>query len=204
MSALAIITHFTPSPTAVTILGIIVVSSTLIALAAILLLHLLPTGYNPIHNAVSDYGVGRYHVLYQTEAVFLGIAGYAVFAASASTAKPQNIYVLAFLSLFATARVIIAFFPTDLPRQPRTQTGRVHGALAFIGFLSVAAAAVLFKGTLLDQAVGLVLGLATTIMVLSLNLPSLRRVFGLAERVFYACTISWLLVLGIELLLLVH
>ena len=36
----------------------------LIYVAVVLALHVLPTGYDPRHNAVSDYGVGRYGPLF--------------------------------------------------------------------------------------------------------------------------------------------
>src|SRR5690242_9407934 len=35
----------------------------LIYVGVIVVLHFLPTGYSPVHNAVSDYGAGRYSSL---------------------------------------------------------------------------------------------------------------------------------------------
>lgn len=37
----------------------------LIYVAVVLALHVLPTGYDPRHNAVSDYGVGTYAPLFR-------------------------------------------------------------------------------------------------------------------------------------------
>ena len=34
--------------------------ATAVQAVALIALHLLPTGYNPVRDAVSDYGVGRY------------------------------------------------------------------------------------------------------------------------------------------------
>jgi hypothetical protein len=39
-------------------LGGIVIAGSLVCLGSVVLLHFLPTGYNPIRNLVSDYGVG--------------------------------------------------------------------------------------------------------------------------------------------------
>jgi hypothetical protein len=40
--------------------------------AALVILHLLPTGSNPIRDAVSDYGVGRYRGWFWDSAVAAG------------------------------------------------------------------------------------------------------------------------------------
>ena len=37
--------------------------------AALIVLHVLPTRYNPIRDAVSDYGVGRYRAWFWLQAV---------------------------------------------------------------------------------------------------------------------------------------
>ena len=40
--------------------SIIAALATAVQAVALIMLHLLPTGYNPVRDAVSDYGVGRY------------------------------------------------------------------------------------------------------------------------------------------------
>jgi hypothetical protein len=46
--------------TLVETLSIIAALFTALQTAALIVLHVLPTGYNPIRDAVSDYGVGPY------------------------------------------------------------------------------------------------------------------------------------------------
>lgn len=41
---------------------------------ALIVLHVLPTGYNPIRDAVSDYGVGPYRAWFWLQAVAGGVA----------------------------------------------------------------------------------------------------------------------------------
>lgn len=41
-------------------------------------LHLAPTGYSPLRNAVSEYGVGAYAHWYQAQAAAAGLAGLAL------------------------------------------------------------------------------------------------------------------------------
>jgi uncharacterized membrane protein len=164
----------------------------------------LPTGYNPIRNAVSDYGVGKYRVLHRVAVLSLAAAGYALAFASTSSAKPESDVVIGFLLVFAIARTIIPFFPTDIEGQTLTARGRVHWALAMIAFASLAFAAAYYTGSVLDDAVGWVVVVAAGLLIVSLVLQRLRirKVLGLFERVFYFSMICWFLVTGIELILL--
>jgi hypothetical protein len=190
--------------TQIAVLGEIVVACSLICLASILILHALPTGYNPIRNAVSDYGVGKYRVWHRVAVLSLAAAGYALAVASTSSVKPESDVVIGFLLVFAIARTIIPFFPTDIEGQTLTTRGRVHWALAIIAFTSVAFAAAYYEGTILDDAVGWVVVVAACLLIVSLVLQRLRirKVLGLFERVFYFSMICWFLVTGIELILL--
>jgi len=108
---------FVLTSTTVRLLGGIVIAGSLLCLASILLLHALRTGYNPIRNAVSDYGVGKYRVWHRTAVLSLAAAGYALAVASTSSVKPESDVVIGFLLLFAIARTIIPFFLTVIEGQ---------------------------------------------------------------------------------------
>jgi hypothetical protein len=47
-------------------LSIIAAAAMAISTGALLLLHIVPTGYNPIRDAVSDYAIGSYRALFWT------------------------------------------------------------------------------------------------------------------------------------------
>ena len=53
------------------VLGAIAVVGAVVCLGSIVVLHVLPTGYNPVRNAVSDYGVGPYRRWYHAQRVTL-------------------------------------------------------------------------------------------------------------------------------------
>jgi hypothetical protein len=167
-------------------------------------LHFLPTGYDPVRNAVSDYGVGRYRIWHRIAVISLAASGFATAAASFGTTKPEPTVVIVFLIVFATARVLIPLFPTDVEGQPLTRTGRIHWALAITAFAALAAAAGFFRGTRLDDAIGWVVIGTAVFMIFTLLAPRLRRILGLAERLFYLSMICWFLITGIELVLLAH
>ena len=182
-------------------LGGIVIAGSLVCLASLVLLHFLSTGYDPIRNPVSDYGVGRYRIWHRIAVLSLAAAGFATAIASIGTIKPEPALVIVFLSVFAVARILIPLFPTDLEGQPHTRTGRVHWVLAITAFASLAIAAGVFKGTSLDDMVGRVVYSTAVFMIVVLCLPRLRRIFGFAERLFYFSMICWFLITGIELVL---
>jgi hypothetical protein len=183
-------------------LGGIVIAGSLVCLGSVVFLHFLPTGYDPIRNAVSDYGVGRYRIWHRIAVVALAAAGFAAAIASTGTIRPEPGLVIAFLSVFAIARILIPLFPTDLEAQPHTRTGRVHWVLAITAFASLATAAGFFKGTSLDDIVGWVVVGTAVFMIVVLCVPRLGRILGFAGRLFYFSMISWFLVTGIELVLL--
>jgi hypothetical protein len=166
------------------------------------LLHFLPTGYDPIRNAVSDYGVGQYRIWHRIAVVSLAAAGFATAIASAGMIRPEPGSVIVFLGVFAIARILIPLFPTDVEGQPHTRSGRVHWVLAITAFASLATAAGFFKGTALDDVIGWVVVSTAIFMIIALCAPRLRRVFGFAERLFYFSMICWFLITGVELVLL--
>jgi hypothetical protein len=198
--AVVILAFFLTSATVV--LGGVTVAGSLVCLGSVLFLHFLPTGYHPIRNAVSDYGVGRYRIWHRVAVVSLAAAGFATAIASLGTIRPEPASVVAFLCVFATARVLISLFPTDIEGQPRTRTGRAHWVLAITAFASLAAAAGFFRSTDLDDVIGWIVVSTAVLTILVLCVPRLRgRIFGLVERLFYFSMICWFLIVGVELLL---
>jgi hypothetical protein len=48
--------------------SVIAIVATAVQLAALVALHVLPPGYSPVSDAVSDYGVGRYRSVFWLQA----------------------------------------------------------------------------------------------------------------------------------------
>jgi len=177
--------------------------------AALLRAHLAPTGYSPIRDAVSDYGVGSSsRSYYRVLVVGLGVGALLFAAALWHYGGTSGVL---WLAAFAVARLAIAYFPTDLPDGRSTATGRVHRFLAIAAFATIAFAAPLVSNSLAEHHVWQ--GLGGTLRLLA-NLVSFaaiatlfvgvvpnlrRRIFGLVERAFYAAAIAWLLVGAIGL-----
>lgn len=179
-------------------------------LAVLVWLHLLPTGYRPIRNAVSDYGVGRSAPLYRAQTSACAVSALLLAAALSAGADPAPTLVIVLLVVFAAARIAIPWFPTDLDRAQPTRTGRIHVLLAGLAFGSIAWAAASLPdrvdwpgvhGTLVA------LGWAVVVLAVACGLCMSRALhratepfFGLVERLFYAAMLAWLAVVAAQLL----
>ena len=178
---------------------------------ALLTLHVLPTGYSPRSDAVSDYGIGRYRGWFWAQAVAGAVAGLALAIALAETTPPIPTLVVVMLLVSAVARFLIPLFPTDQNGSRfRTIPGTIHMILAIVIFASLIIAASRFgsavehdaawqsvKGWL--AALPWVMTGAAIGILLALRAPRLKRKFGLIERLFYVSSIAWLLIVSIEL-----
>lgn len=180
--------------------------------AALVLLHVLPTHYAPIRDAVSDYAIGRYRAGFWVFTTAGAVSGFALALALSQSSPPKPTLTIAMLTLSGAARLLIPLFPTDQDGgRFQTVTGTVHMILAIAIFASIAVAASNLGGTLGQEpawqdAKGFVDGwlpwvitataVATGIAIVA---PRLQRVFGLIERLYYVSSIAWFLVVSIEL-----
>ncbi len=191
-------------------LAILALAATLACVAALVYLHTLPTGYRPLTDAVSDYGVGPYKLWYRMQASALGSAGILLAGALWSGVDPAPIRPIGLLVVFGLARLAIPSYPTDLDLTKPTPTGRIHIRLAGVAFVTIALAAVtLHSAVRHDPAwagiaqllgwLGWAVAVTTVATVVTVRVPALRQRFGLVERLLYAAMIAWFLVVTIHL-----
>jgi hypothetical protein len=169
----------------------------------------LRTGRNPVRDAVSDYGAGPYRLFYTVLVCSLGAGALLLLIALArGTGVPSG--GLIWLGVYAVARIAIAFFPHDLEGKPVTSVGRVHLALAAAAFTAIAFAAWDLAPALRDEpgwdgAESLIDALRWAVVLTAVAtlaarviLPLRRVAFGLVERLLYAASVAFLLVVSIE------
>jgi hypothetical protein len=184
-----------------------------VAVQAVLLvtLHVLPTKYDPVHDAISDYGVGQYRGYFWAQLVAGGSACIAL-AVSLGSLHPY-VPTVAVLMLVANgaARFLMPAFPTDQSGSRfQTVRGTVHMLLAIVAFGGLAAAATGLGGLVdhyvqwqgakgLIETLGWVVLAGAIACALALVGPRLKPIFGLIERVFTASAIVWITVISIEL-----
>ncbi len=195
-----------------TALSIVAAVATAVQAGALVALHVLPTGYSPVRDAVSDYGVGRYRIGFWVQVLAGGVASMALAIALAQSSPAKPILAVAMLLLCAAARFLLPAFPTD-QRRGRFQTvkGTTHMVLAVTVFAAIAVAASSLGSTLGNEPAwhgvnGLVDGWLPWVITgtaiataLAIRAPRLKRIFGLIERSFYLSSIAWFLIVSIEL-----
>jgi len=180
-----------------------------ITVAALVALHLVPTGLSPVRNAVSHYGITDYRLGYRVATIALGLTGACLVLGLGETISGSGSgLVLALMAIFALARLIISWFPMDAPGAQRTETGRAHGLIAVVTFTAITAAA-LRLGSVLTRmslwhslaSVTTVLGVVMVIciigMVLCRSNETFRAGFGLIERGLYLAILGWCAVFGV-------
>jgi hypothetical protein len=168
-------------------------------------LHLLPTGYDPITQAVSDYGVGRYAVWMDLAFFAFGI-GIIALAISFSHLSPSSRLWrsgVLLLSIAGVCTFTVGFFATDLEGAPTTTTGLVHLNLSALAFIA------LVLGTLIlsqcFRRVEVLRGFYKSSMVLSVIVAFTFVIVaislsGLTERIFIVAFYSWLLLTSVRIL----
>jgi hypothetical protein len=160
----------------------------------VVVLHLLPTGLDPIGRTVSEYVNHPYGRLIPVAGAGAGIGGLALGAALVRAGNRTGLLV----ALFGLAMLVVAVFPTDdvIPGQPirLSPTGTVHVVAGAVAFLALAIAAPLAGLPLrwLPPA-----GLVFFVLTIA-NKPPISRLFhapiayGFGERVMAACFVVWL------------
>ena len=193
-------------------LSIIAAAAMGVGTVALIVMHLLPTGYNPIRDAVSDYAIGRYRAVFWVFAVSGAVSGLALAIALARSNPAKPALTVAMLLLSAAARFLIPLFPTDQSGSRfQTLKGTIHMLLAVAIFASIAVAASSLGGTLGHEPAwqpvkGLVDGWLPWVITgtaiatgIAIRASRLQQRFGLIERLYYVSSIAWFFVVSIEL-----
>jgi Protein of unknown function (DUF998) len=185
------------------IAGVVSVIAVTLTVASLAWLHVQRTGLSWTLNPVSEYGITPFRSGYRVATIAFGIAGVALAIGIDRAIKGHgHIGVVALLVLFGVTRAAISWFPMDAPGTPRTSTGVIHFALAFVAFLSIAGAAIWLGAILPNVTRWHSLGPASTVLGYAMaaclvssgwsrSIPVMRGWFGAIERGFYAFAIAW-------------
>lgn len=120
----------------VLIFALISLAGSVVYIAVVAALHVLPTGYNPVHNAVSDYGVGRYAPLFRVSlwAGSIAVAALPIGLSLGVGVPPLATSDVVFLGLVAVSRVGESLFPTTVEGERLNRTGALHYVFAIVTF----------------------------------------------------------------------
>ena len=119
-------------------------------IALLIALHLLPTGYDPRIDAVSDYGIGKYRGLFWTQALAgaVGCFTLAVALGDAKPSMPTEAIVLLVIAGLARLFLFLSFRPIKTAVGGRPCPGRSNMILAILIFAAIIFAASKLGSTL--------------------------------------------------------
>jgi hypothetical protein len=187
--------------------------ASLIYLVIFFALHILPTGYHPVRNAVSDYAVGNFGPLFRVAlwSSSIGVVTLAIGLATGVGMPPLAERDIIFLVLIAVARVAMSLFPTDIEGKRLTFIGLLHYVFAILAFTFTYMAISHFTPVLqtlnpwqqAKEPLGWLAQFVTPALVLVVitMFRPLRRFFGLFERLFLLSTNIWFLLVSLFLLM---
>jgi hypothetical protein len=185
------------------VLAMLAVAGFAVYLGEFTALHFLPTGYHPVRQAVSDYGVGPYSrhfriALYGNAAGMLALAGALTFASGTGSLPKRD---LIFLALVGLGRIVMNFFPTDVEGAKHTTIGKIHYLLAIATFTFIYMSVTHMTSALCELSpwetmkapLTWLSWLATPALVLLVvtMIRPLRKVFGIFERLFLVTSNLW-------------
>jgi hypothetical membrane protein len=173
-------------------------------------LFLLRPDYSLLHNAESDYGRGPYFWLMDINFLlrcFLSLA----LAKAILTRFPKNKPVrraCTWLIVWAAASGLLAFFADNPTSYPKLWSGSVHLLLAFIDFIAIVVAMILFsrltsvmKLTRISTYLLIGLSAVAVIALILMGHAGVRphSLGGLYERIFLGAVLMWEAVLALSL-----
>lgn len=168
---------------------------------SVLFLHLAPTGYDPIRQAVSDYAVGPFGVFMAIGFFGGGVGVAALGVALLLAASPSRAFnvgtalvLVAGISLF-----LVGLFPTDLEGSATTFHGMVHSVLSQVVFSLGPIGMLLISFCYGKRWFGVsILIYAVTGAFLAANLALSLGQTGIAERFFILFLLCWWLTASIQ------
>lgn len=178
---------------------------TILFLAIVIILHVIRPDKNIMSCFVSEYAVGDYSWLMTTAFLSLATGVSLLLLALTRIVKASKTSVIT-LGIFCVGAFLLAIFPTDIPGDPPTSTGLIHGLSALVALLNLGIA-MIFWGFVFSRneecksiaklswifgAVSLAL-----FIIFFMSPPAFR---GLMQRILLLWNISWIVLVNWKIL----
>jgi hypothetical protein len=187
----------------------ITIFSVIYYLVVVLLLHFLRTDFDPGYRFLSEYVNGPYGELMRSTFFVFTVGALAMsFGLWRSvTSKLRFLPGLLLWVIWAGAVFLAGIYTADLQGTPSTPSGQMHARMSMIGFPCVTLAmpiiSILFRWEDKWRSVWLVcvaLSVALIICFFAIGQLAAMELGGLGQRVFLACMLAWMFVIGWKLL----
>jgi hypothetical protein len=176
----------------------------LIFTVLVIVLHVLRPDLNPLSHTVSEYAIGPYGYLMTIAFIARGLGELCLVAGLVlgTIHSGRSWAGLVLLALATVCSLLVAIFPGDIHN---TSVLVVHSLGAFVGFVSLAVAAIVWSQRFRKDSywrssalASLVLGLLILLSVVGMVIGS-ANLIGLFERILELCIIGWLCLVALRL-----
>lgn len=180
-----------------------------VALFAVLvaLIPVIKDGYSPVEDAISNAAVGSYGYL-QTIAFFaLGLGSLTLAQGLWRALEGRSARIgSALIGLWGLGIVLAGVFPADLTPEPETTSGTIHIVVSLLGFVAVIVGMLVLSAVFRKRPTwhslwptSSVVGVAALIAFLVTGATQDSDWWGVAQRVFVALVLLWLLLAATRL-----
>jgi hypothetical protein len=190
--------------------AIIVLISIAYFVAALIALHFLESGINPIRDATSEYVNGPYGSLMTSAFFSISIAcltlAYGLYLAMPFSTRPRTGLLL--IAFFGLVAIVVMFFPVNLQGAALTISGLVHRIIGPVGFLCTAVGTILisrsFKKdnnfrTLYKPALVLSWVILVMFFAIPASMATKSGLAGLGQRILLATLVAWIILIAARL-----
>lgn len=193
------------------LLSIISLIASAIFVLAILILHFLPTGVDPLVSGISFYALTRYGFLLGLAVILIGVSGIALSLAMWPMVRSTVGRIgLLLLIAWGLSAILAGLFPLDAPGATPTLSGRIHN-MAGMNFLLITPALLLIeysraKGSRQNQPRSITFWLAwmllaASVLLFTFNGPLFSMgIGGLFQRLYWLVLVLWLIFKSVQLL----
>jgi hypothetical protein len=193
-------------------LTVIGAAGLLCCIGNLIALHILPTGFHPIHDPVSNYAVSHYGFLFRLQVLSSSISGACLLALFAVANNVLPFWGIAALICYSLSGMLIIFFSTDV-KPPRTLKGNIHIILAIFRFTGIAFATAILTSPLTNlttwskmrselHATAVLTYVAAIVFLVVFTIRPFRQIVGFIERCIILGSVLWLGIVFVQLLLL--
>lgn len=189
----------------------IIVASVIYFAVVIALLHFLRTDYDPGYRFLSEYVNGPYGELMRSTFFVLTVGTLALSLGlwRSVSSKLRFLPGLLLLVIWAGAVFLAGIYTADLQGLPPTPSGQMHVRMSMIGFpcltLALPLISILLRWEQEWRSVWLICAALSAAMIIcffAIGQLAEIRLGGLGQRMFLACMLAWMFVIGWKLLTL--
>lgn len=174
----------------------------------IIILHFLPTGYNPLRSPTSAYAVGKYGFLMTMAFLSMSVGSFALLMGMYKGISKRPGLGLILFGIWAIGVLIAMIFPIAPEGTAPTRSGNIHETNGPITFLSLTVASILISAgfkrnenwlSLYRPALTLSLIMFLIFISVVVNFATGLKLEGVLQRIYLTCFAIWFIIVALHL-----